>query len=174
MTNRYSDSGVVTTKLGGLRIMRARSALGVSPVLDRDADVGCVEAELGGDLGDLAQRPFQVLRDVDGQRLQRRHVHDTRDALDRLARVVREIQAVDADEEPGERLARAGRRRDQRVGARGDVRPRVALRRSGAVGEAAPEPRADRGMEPVDVGGTPSTSWRTPASGRVTWVVAMA
>ncbi len=32
VTSRYSDSGVVTTKLGGLRSMAARSELVVSPV----------------------------------------------------------------------------------------------------------------------------------------------
>ena len=99
------------------------------------------------------ERALEVLGDVDRERLQRRHVDDPRDAVDRLARVVRPVEAVDAHEEPGERLARAGGRGDQRVGAR----PRCAgqpsrLRRGGAVGEAPAEPLGDRRMEPREHG----------------------
>ena len=129
------------------RPLRVRGVAGAH----RDADVGRVETELGGDLGDLAQRSLEVLGDVDRERLQRRHVDDARDAVDRLAGVVGAVEPVDADEEAGERLPRAGRRRDERVGARGDVRPGVALRRGGTVGEPAPEPCADRGVEAVDL-----------------------
>ena len=117
---------------------------------DTDVDRRRVEPELDRDRRDLAERPLQVLGDVDRERLQRRHVHDARDAVDRLAGFVREVEPVDALEERGERLARTGRRRDQHVFARGDARPPVALRRGRPVGEAAAEPRADRGMEPVD------------------------
>ena len=138
----------MTTKLGGLRIIRARCELGVSPVRTADLDVGRVETELARDCGDLAQRPLEVLRDVDRERLQRRHVDDARDAGDRLTRVVREVQPVDAHEEPGERLARTGRRGDERVAARGDVRPPFALRRRRPFGEAAPEPVPTAGWKP--------------------------
>ena len=74
---------------------------------------------------------------------------------DRLTRFVRAVQAVDAHEEAGERLARAGGRGDQRVGARRDVRPAVALRRRRPLGEAPTEPLADRRMEAVDRRATP-------------------
>ena len=37
----------------------------------RDADLGRVEPELGGDVRDLGERPLEVLADVDGERLQR-------------------------------------------------------------------------------------------------------
>ena len=51
------------------------------------------------------------------------------------------------DEEAGERLARAGGRGDQRVVPGRDVRPALRLGLGGAVGEAAPEPRAHGRME---------------------------
>ena len=70
--------------------------------------------------------------------------------VDRLTRFVREVEPVDALEERGERLARTGRRGDERVVARGDARPTVALRWRRPFGEAATEPGADRGVEPVD------------------------
>ena len=74
VTSRYSDSGVVTTKLGGRRTIRARWELGGVAGADRHPDVGRLVAQLGGHGGDLGQRPLEVLGDVDGQRLQRRHV----------------------------------------------------------------------------------------------------
>ena len=67
------------------------------------------------DLGDLAQRRLEVLLHVDRERLQRRDVDDLGRTLDHLAALGRAVQRVDADEEPGERLARTGRGRDQGV-----------------------------------------------------------
>ena len=71
VTRRYSDSGVVTTKLGGWRSMAARCELVVSPVRTATRMRGAVEPQLGRDVGDLGERAFEVLGDVDGERLQR-------------------------------------------------------------------------------------------------------
>ena len=130
------------------RAFRVRRVAGTN----RDPDIRGVESELTRDLRDLPQRTLEVLGDVDGERFQRRHVDDACDVLDRLAGVVREVQPVDADEEAGQRLARTGRRRDERVGTGGDVRPGGALRCRGPFGESTAKPRADGRMEPVDLG----------------------
>ena len=59
------------------------------------------------------------------------------------------VEAVDAHEEAGEGLARAGGRGDERVAAGGDVRPALAPAGAvGPVGEAAPEPLGHRRVEP--------------------------
>ena len=131
------------------RVAQHRGALrggGVAGA-DRDPDVRGREPELDRDLGDLRQRALEVLGDVDRERLQRRHVDDPGDVGDRLARVVGPVEPVDADEEPGEGLARSGGGRDQRVDARGDVDPALGLRAGRAVREPAPEPLRDRRME---------------------------
>ncbi len=54
----------------------------------RHPDLRCRQPELGGHRGDLGQRPLKVLPDIDGQRLQRRHVDNLRPvtALARLPR----------------------------------------------------------------------------------------
>src|SRR5690606_7504593 len=114
-----------------------------------DPQVGGVEAQLGRHLGDLAQGALEVLGDVDRERLERRHVDDLRPPGDVLAPGVGPVEAVDADEEPGQRLARTGGRGDERVAPLGDVRPPGPLRGGGAVGEAAGEPRRHGGVERV-------------------------
>ena len=128
---RYSDSGVVIRMSGGRRRIAARSFCGVSPVR---TPIGSRSAP------DPPDRRDEVAVDVVGERLQRRDVDDPRTPL-AVGRGVRD-EPVDAPEERGERLARAGRRADQRVLAGGDRRPRLRLRR-GRLGERAGEPVAD-------------------------------
>ena len=116
------------------------------------------QPELPGHRRDLPQRRLEVLLDVRGQRLQRRHVHDCRPRL-RLARALCQpggtsprtppIDPVDADQERRERLARSGRRRDQRVPARRDLLPPGRLRLGRPRREPALEPGAYGGMERV-------------------------
>ena len=127
--------------------LRARGVAGAHG----DAHVRCAEPELGRDLGDLGQRPFEVLRDVDRERLERRHVDDARDAVDLLAAFVRAVQAVDAHEEAGEGLARPGGRGDQRVVPGRDLRPTLlAAARSARRGTGAgTTPRPRDGTEPA-------------------------
>ena len=128
------------------RLAHHRAALRAGGVAGahRHPHLGCIEAELGGDVGDLGQRPFEVLGDVDGQRLQRRHVDDARHAVDLLARA--------RGRGRGGRCTRGRRRgscptrwarRPSVSCAGGDVRPRLLLRRGGALGEPAPEPLGD-------------------------------
>ncbi len=81
---------------------------------DPDRQIGRGQAELSRLGADLGERPFEVLRDVDRQGLQRRDVDDPR-AADRLAARVGEVQAVDGHEEAGQRLAGPRRGGDQGV-----------------------------------------------------------
>ncbi len=79
----------------------------------RDLDVGL----------EAGERPAQVALDVVVQRLERRDVDEPRSFT-----WLRD-QPVEAEEEGGEGLTRAGRRLDQRVRAGGDLRPAELLRR---------------------------------------------
>ena len=140
---------MVTTKLGGWRNIAARCELVVSPVRTATAHLGARSRPSSPAMaGDLGERALEVLGDVDGQRLQRRDVDHPGDAVDLVAPLVRPVEAVDADEEPGERLARAGGRGDERVVAGGDLGPTFGLRGGGALGEPAPEPLRDGRVEP--------------------------
>ena len=97
-----------------------------------------------GDLdvgADAAQRRAQVLLDVVRQRLQRGDVDEPRAVGGRLG-----DEPVERPQERGQRLARAGRRRDQRVLAGGDRRPGHGLSRRGSR-EGTLEPLPDLGRE---------------------------
>ena len=117
------------------RLAEHLSALLLRRVAGADGD-GQLAAEPG-------ERPAQVALDVVVQRLQRRDVEQAQ----ALARAL--VQPVDPVEEGGERLARAGRRLDQRVLAARDRGPAELLggrRRC----ERALEPRSRRGTEDVE------------------------
>ena len=131
------------------RLAQHGGALGARGVTgaDRDADAGRGEPELGREVGDLTERAFEVLGDVDGQRLQRRDVDHAGEPVDGLAALVGAVEPVDADHEPGERLARARGRGDQGVAPGLDVGPPLGLRGGRALGEATPEPLGDGGVE---------------------------
>ncbi len=60
VANRYRLSGVVTRRAGGRHHGGSGTRRGVSGS-DTHGDVGCGQAELGGDGGDLGQRLLQVL-----------------------------------------------------------------------------------------------------------------
>ena len=92
----------------------------VAPLLLRRVTGPDRDVQLGAD---PAQRRAQVLLDVVGERLQRRDVDEPR----LLVRRPRD-ELVEPVEERGQRLARAGRRRDQDVLAGGDRRPGLGLR----------------------------------------------
>ena len=134
------------------RLAQHRGALRLRGVAGahRDGQLRRLEPVALGDGSDLAEGALEVLRDVDGERLQRRDVHDAGRALERGARLVLAVQTVDADEEPGEGLPGPGRRGDQGVGACCDVRPSLALRLGRAVREAPAEPLGDGGVEAVE------------------------
>ena len=100
------------------------------------------QAHLAGDVGDLGQRPFEVLGDVDGQRLERRHVDHSGARVGSPAAWV-EVEPVDAHEEPGERFARPGGRGDQGVAGRRNMRPALELRRRWSLGEGLGKPPRD-------------------------------
>ena len=139
-----------------------------------DLDVGQAgRGELGADAG---ERRLEVEPDVVRQRLQRRHVDDRR-LVGQAARLqALAHQRVERGQESGQRLARTGRRGDERVPAGMDRRPRGDLGRRRR-GERAAEPGGDGGMEVFEehhragagsVGGTRDStdlrSRRTPAA----------
>jgi hypothetical protein len=103
----------------------------VAPLLLRRVAGADGDVQLGPD---PAQRRAQVLLDVVGERLQRRDVDEPRALVARLGE-----EAVEPPQERRERLARAGRRRDEDVVAGGDRRPRLRLGGS-RLGERPPEP----------------------------------
>ena len=65
---------------------------------------------------------------------------------------MRTVETVDAHQEAGERLARSRGGRDERVVARLDVGPALALGGGGAIGETAAEPLRHRRMEALHHG----------------------
>ena len=112
----------------------------------RHRDLGFRQPEPPRRLPDPGQRRPQVPLDVDRQGLQRRHVdHPAAPVLVRRRR--RRRQPVDRPQERGQRLARPGRRDDQRV---------LALRRSPA--RPAPGPGWARRTRPRT---TPASRSRT-------------
>ena len=100
-------------------------------------------AQLGADAG---ERRLEVGADVVRERLQRRDVDDRRLVGEAARREAGAHQAVERGQERGQRLARAGRRGDQRVPAGADRRPGGRLRFGGR-GKGPREPAGDGGME---------------------------
>lgn len=108
----------------------------------RDRDVGA----------DAAQRRAQVALHVVAQRLERRDVDEPQRSLLRVRGRRFRDEPVERPQEGGEGLAGPGGRRDERVGAGGDGRPSLHLRRRG-LRERPREPltharreRRERGM----------------------------
>ena len=86
---------------------------------------------------DPGERPAEVALDVVVERLERRDVEEPQPLAGRV------VQPVEAEEERGERLARAGRRLDEDVPAGRDRRPGELLRGCRrAEGALEPGPRA--------------------------------
>src|SRR5207249_2017598 len=112
---------------------------------DEDTDLGERRAARRRPGTELGERRGQVLLDVVAERLERRDVDDVRPVLQETA-LRQPEEAVDRPEEGGERLARAGRRREQRVGSGGDGGPAGGLDRR-RLAEAIPEPARDQGRE---------------------------
>ena len=106
------------------------------------------EPQLPRHAPDLGERRPEVLLDVSGERLERRDIDDPGQVLERASRRRRLAkEPVDTDEKRGERLARAGGRGDQCIGAARDGRPAGGLRLGGSGGEAPLEPGADGRMK---------------------------
>jgi len=101
--------------------------------------------------GDFGERHFQVDVDIVAQRLERRDVDDL-GLVGERAETGGAHQPVEAEQKRGEGLAGTGRRGDEDVAARADLRPAEHLWFSGG-GEALGEPVADEGVE-VGEGGT--------------------
>ena len=105
-----------TVALGGGRVARAHPG----------ADLDVRQAAAPQFLADAGERKLQIAVDVVGERLERRDIDDLRrvgqPAIQPLA-----DQIVDRGEKRRQRLAGAGGRRDQRVAARFDRRPRLGL-----------------------------------------------
>ena len=113
-------------------------ALGVAGAHAHDRYVARHAEPFGRQLH-ASKRRAQVLVDVDGERAQRGHVEHP--AAFEFGWHRLDGEPVDRGEECRERLARAGRRHDQRVVAAGDDRPAFGLGRR-ELGERGGEPRA--------------------------------
>ena len=117
------------------RVSAHRAPLGLGGVAGAQAD-----RDVGAD---PPQRRPQVALDVVGEGLQRRDVDEPHPGCEVLAAG----EPIDPPEEGGQRLARAGRRADQRIGATGDRLPATHLRGrrllEGGL-EPAPDRRAER------------------------------
>jgi hypothetical protein len=125
---------------GGRLIIAWRSEAGVSPL--RTA------TRIGGSAWPAASaraRFLEVLLNVVGERLQRRDV-DHQGPIIEPPRARHANELVDRPEKRRERLAGAGRRRDQGVAFGGDRAPTRLLRRCRR-GEARREPLGDDGIE---------------------------
>ena len=109
------------------------------------SDIHIGQALLPQRCANAGERSFQVALNVVGQGLERGDVDDLGLVGETSVQSL-PYQGIDRREKGGQRLARAGRRGDQRVTPRLDGRPGMRLRRSGR-GEAVVEPRRDRGMK---------------------------
>ena len=145
VSSRNSDSGVVIRMSGGRRAKARRSSAGVSPERMRDGDVRRGQPEPGGGLADAGERRAQVAFDVDGERLERADVKHPAPAHRVVGRRLGG-EPVQRREEGGERLARTGRRDDERVVTACDRLPRTLLGRRRRV-EGAVQPGLGRGGE---------------------------
>ncbi len=110
----------------------------------RDARLVDVLAQPLGREPDPGEGRPQVLLDVDGERSQRGDVQDAAPLVGGRRGIGH--HAVERPQERRERLARTGRREDQRMLAAGDRRPPLRLRGGGRL-ERALEPRSDGGGE---------------------------
>ena len=110
------------------------------------------DALLSRETADAGKRRAQVPLDVDGQRLQRRDVEDAAPLL-LLGRRL-EHQAIDAPEEPGQRLAAARGRQQQGARTTRDDGPALRLRCGGSA-ERTPEPARHHGVKKVRDGRVP-------------------
>ena len=147
VSSRNSDSGVVMRMSGGLAGQLPAFLGGGVAGAHRHRDVRLVQAEPVRGVPDPGQRGAQVPLDVHGQRLERGDVEHP-GAPFRVGGRWHRRQLVDRPQERGQRLARTGRRDDQRVLALADrpPRPRLGLRR---LRERPVEPRPRGRREPV-------------------------
>ena len=127
------------------------AALLLGGVARADPDRDLVErlAAAGPGLGDADERGAEVALDVDRERLERRHVqHPGAQLASVRDRRLRVQQPVDARQERGQRLARAGGCHHEHVVALVESLPGADLRRRGR-GEGLREPLARRGCEAI-------------------------
>ena len=134
---------------GGRLSIAVRAAAGVSPVrtavlISTSGSPLCAQP-----LEDARERQLEVALDVVRERLERRDVDHLR-AFGKLAAGGDALahQVVDHRQERGQRLAGAGRGRDQRGTPLLDRGPGLELRRRG-LAESLLEPRRYRGVEEV-------------------------
>ena len=139
---RHQDVRRLLQALAALARRRVAGAHGRA-----DLDVGHSErAQLGADAG---ERCLEVGPDVVREGLQRRDVDDGRLVGEAARRKAGAHQAVERGQERGQRLARAGRRGDERVPAGADRRPGGSLRFGGRR-KGPREPPGDGRMEVLE------------------------
>ena len=122
VSSKYSDSGVVTRMCGGVRSIVCRSAAGVSPVRTARGSAAPGGPALRPARGCRPAAPSRFLWMSFAQRLERRDVDDLTSSGKPPAQPLAD-ELVDRDQKRRQRLARTGRRRDQRMAPRLDRRP---------------------------------------------------
>ena len=148
--SRYSDSGVVTRNVW--RVAHHPGALARRRVAGayHGADLGRRLAHLEQLALDPGERALEVAVDVVAQRLERRDVHDIGLVGERPIETL-DDEVIDRGEKRGQRLARAGRRRDERVTSVTNRRPAADLRLGRGL-ERVAKPRGDGGVESIQDG----------------------
>ena len=121
------------------------------PVTDRDLHIRRFEPKVPRDLGDLGEGLAEILAHVDGERSQRRDVHDV-GAPSGFPGLGRPVAAIDRHQERRQCLARSGGRGDQRVDSRSDGLPTGGLRLRRPVRITPPEPLGHGRVKAVEGG----------------------
>ena len=119
---------------------------------DRGANAGQRQPAVRSQLRDFRERRLEILLNVVAQSFQWRDVNHRR-RIPQFASHPLPHQAVNASQEGRKRFAGAGRRRDQRVPARQDVRPALFLRLGGK-SETLQEPILHKSVRPRQTVGT--------------------
>ena len=153
-SSRLALGGQQQVERLGRRHQDVRRALAPSPRARRRACRRCARAR-GSARGSSprstaaaaisGERPLEVPLDVVAERLAAARRRPPRVVVGERARGRLAQQAVDADEERRQRLARAGRRGDQRVAPARDRGPAGGLRLGGASGKRRGEPARTAG-----------------------------
>jgi hypothetical protein len=146
------------------QLLEHRGTLGCGCVSrpDRHPDIRRGQPQPRGHLRDPGQRCLKVVPDINGQGLQRRHVHHLRPGRLVSARLQRAVDPVDAHQERSQRLPGPGRRRDQRMTPSRDLPPARSLRRRRPSREPTGKPGTNRRVERVQHPATLTRATDTP------------
>jgi hypothetical protein len=145
VSSRYNDSGVVTRMCGGVRIIAARSAAGVSPVRTAAVMRGASRPSSAA-MRRIATRGSARFLWMSALSAFSGDTYSTRTFVGQARTQPLLQQVVQRDEERRERLAGSGGRRDQGMGSAADRVPSSNLN-VGQGHRASPKPALNRRMK---------------------------